>query len=173
MRIVINDANILIDLFHLDLIKVFFNLKCWDIKTTDFVFDELHEEQKDAIRGFIENKSLILIKSTEEDLNNIFKIHSSTKGLSFTDCSIWYHAKKEQGILLTGDNKLRKQSSSHGVEVRGILFIFDQLLLNNLITFDLAIEKINKLYILNERLPIDAKEQRLESWLRAEHYTSK
>lgn len=173
MRIVINDANILIDLFHLDLIEVFFNLKYWDIKTTDFVFDELYEEQKDAIRGFIENKSLILIESTEEDLINIYEIHSSTKGLSVQDCSIWYHAKKEQGILLTGDNKLRKHSSSDSVEVRGILFIFDQLLHYNLITFDLAIEKINKLYILNERLPIDAKKQRLESWSRAEHYTSK
>jgi len=169
MRIVINDANILIDLFHLDLVEVFFRLQGLELKTTDFVFEELHDDQKEVIVQFIENQSLTIIESSEEDLNNIFEILSSTNGLSVEDCSVWYHAKKNLGILLTGDGRLRKQSSADGVEVRGILYIFDQLLISDLITFEFAIEKLNQLYLLNERLPIDAKKQRLDCWSRSEH----
>lgn len=169
MRIVINDANILIDLFHLDLVEVFFRLQGLELKTTDFVFEELHDNQKNVIEHFIENQSLTIIESSEDDLINIFEILSSTNGLSVEDCSVWHHAKKNQGILLTGDGKLRKQSAADGVEVRGILYIFDQLLISNLITFEFAIEKLNQLYLLNERLPIDAKKQRLNYWSRSEH----
>lgn len=169
MRILINDANILIDLFHLDLIELFFSLQGLELKTTDFVFEELHEKQKNVIEKFIQNQSLVLIESSEDDLNNIFEILSSTNGLSVEDCSIWFHAKKNKGILLTGDGRLRKLTSADGVEVRGILYIFDQLLISGLISFELAIEKLNQLYLLNERLPIYAKMQRLDFWSRSEH----
>ncbi len=169
MRIVINDANILIDLFHLDLVEVFFGLQDLDLKTTDFVFEELHEDQKDVVEQFVQNSTLKIIESTEEDLTSIYQILSTTSGLSVEDCSVWYYAKKNAGILLTGDGKLRKQSSADGVEVRGILYIFDQLLISGLMSFELAIEKLNQLYLLNERLPIEAKKQRLDCWSRSEH----
>lgn len=169
MRIVINDANILIDLVHLDLVEVFFSLHDLDLKTTDFVFEELHEEQKDIVEQFVQNNTLKIIESTEEDLSSIFQILSTTSGLSIEDCSVWYYAKKNAGILLTGDGNLRKQSSADGVEVRGILYIFDQLLISGLMSFELAIEKLNHLYLLNERLPIVAKIQRLDCWSRSEH----
>lgn len=65
MKVVINDANILIDLFHLGLIEDFFRLQNLDLGTTDFVFEELHQEQKDIIRKFIQNQSLLLIESSE------------------------------------------------------------------------------------------------------------
>lgn len=107
MKVVINDANILIDLFRLDLIEAFFNLQNLDLQTTDFVFEELHDEQKDVLQKFIQNQSLMLIESSDDDLNNIFQILSQTKGLSVEDCSVWYHAKKNSGIFLTGDAKLR------------------------------------------------------------------
>lgn len=169
MRVVINDANILIDLFHLELVEVFFNLQDLELQTTDFVFRELHDDQKNVIEQFVENQSLTLIESSEDDLFNIFEILSSTNGLSVEDCSVWYHAKKNRGILLTGDAKLRKESSADGVEVRGILYVFDQLLISGLMSFELAIEKLNQLYLINERLPIEAKKQRLDCWSRSEH----
>lgn len=172
MRIVINDANILIDLFHLDLVDVFFRLDNLDLKTTDFVFEELYDEQKSVIEQFIQNQSLTLIESSVEDLMNISQIHSSTTGLSIEDCSVWHHAKKNEGILLTGDAKLKKQSSADGVEVHGVLYIFDQLLISNLISFELAIEKLNQLYSLNKRLPLTAKKQRLDSWAQSRHMPS-
>jgi predicted nucleic acid-binding protein len=170
MRIVINDANILIDLFNLDLVEVFFGLQDLDLKTTDFVFEELLEDQKVVVEKFIQNSTLKIVESTEDDLTSIYQILSTTSGLSVEDCSVWYYAKKSSGILLTGDGKLRKLSSADGVEVRGILYIFDQLLVSRLMSFDLAIEKLNQLYLINERLPIEAKKQRLDCWARSEHF---
>lgn len=153
MRIVINDANILIDLINLDLEIPFFQLDQLELKTTDFVFEELHDEQKEILQEYIVQGRLIIIESEEEDLINISNILYSTNGLSFEDCSVWYFAKSQEGILLTGDGKLRKQSTADGVEVRGILYIFDQLLLYGIITFDFAILKLNQLYQINDRLP--------------------
>lgn len=169
MRVVINDANILIDLIHLDLADLFFSVDGLELKTTDFVFEELHEEQKNVIGHFIHHQSLEIIESQDDDLIKIYQMHSSASGLSIEDCSVWYHAKKNQGILLTGDGKLRKHSSADGVEVRGILFVFDYLLKWDKLTFEVAILKLNQLYLLNDRLPIDAIKQRLECWARSEH----
>ena len=43
MRIITNDANILIDLVQLDLMNEFIQLEL-DLKTTDFVYEELNDE---------------------------------------------------------------------------------------------------------------------------------
>lgn len=51
MKIVINDANILIDLAKLDLLDKFSNLS-FDLHTTDFVYEELNEEQKSPVSIF-------------------------------------------------------------------------------------------------------------------------
>ena len=171
MKIVLNDANILIDVIHIELIDVLFKISHLELKTTDFVFSELHEDQKLIIQEFVDSGNLIIIESNEEDLNQISGLLSRSRGLSFEDCSVWYFAKFNGGILLTGDGALRKKSANDGVEVRGILFVFDQLLLANLITFEFAILKINQLYNINERLPQDAKYIRLDLWRRAEHIT--
>ncbi|MHC5354511.1 hypothetical protein ACYSNX_10065 [Myroides sp. LJL115] len=79
--------------------------------------------------------------------------------------------KKHRGILLTGDAKLRKQSLEDGVEVRGILFVFDLLLISGFITFEMAIKKLNQLYLFNPRLPIDPQKKRLDYWAISKHIT--
>ena len=43
MLIIINDSNILIDLVQLDLMNEFIQLEL-DLKTTDFVYEELNDE---------------------------------------------------------------------------------------------------------------------------------
>lgn len=169
MRIVINDANILIDLIHLQMIHLLFELKHLELKTTDFVFEELERSQKAILQIFIDQGTLEILESEEKELENIFNLLNITSGLSFEDCSVWYFAKINKGILLTGDGKLRKQSSQDGIEVRGILFVFDELLKAGLITFDFALLKLDQLYQINNRLPIKAKIERIEFWGREEH----
>lgn len=173
MRIVINDANILIDLIQLELIETFFQIEHLDLQTTDFVFEELFEEQKEKIKPLISNRLLKIIESDENDLLQISMLMNTTIGLSFEDCSVLYYAKNLQGILFTGDGRLRKQTLASGIEVKGILYIFDQLLFSSLISFEIAIEKINQLYLINNRLPIKAKEERITHWQRFEHYHQK
>lgn len=169
MRIIINDANILIDLVHLNLMNEFTQLEM-ELKTTDFVYEELNEDQKDTITNFIDSGDIeLIITEEEEDFISINNILENSSGLSFEDCSVWHYANKLDGILLSGDGRLRKQAIANGISVRGILYIFDQLLLNDLITFEYAIEKIEELFEINPRLPIQSKNERVLSWTLQEH----
>lgn len=164
MRIIINDANILINLVHLNMMHNFIQLEL-DLKTTDFIFEELNDDQKEIINVYIESNQIELITTEEdEDFESIASILDNSSGLSFEDCSVWHYANKLNGILLSGDGKLRKQATANGVSVKGILYIFDQLLLKKLISFDYAMEKIEELYKINPRLPIDAKDERISNW---------
>ncbi len=164
MKIVINDANILIDLAKLELIQVFAKIN-FDLHTTDFVMEELNDEQRNPVSKLIKSKKLNVIETEDmADFQGITSILEKSNGLSFEDCSVWYYSKKLSGALLTGDGKLRKQAIKEGIEVRGIIFIFDELLKQNLITFKIAIDRIEKLSLLNNRLPKKEIEKRIEYW---------
>ncbi len=167
--IIINDANILIDLVHLDLMNKFIELKL-ELKTTDFAFEELNENQKKVVQEYIYSEHIELITTEkDEDFESITTILENSTGLSFEDCSVWHYANKLNGILLSGDGKLRKQATAKGILVKGILYVFDQLLLNDLISFDHAIEKLEQLYEINPRLPINSKNERIMNWSLQKH----
>ena len=169
MKIVINDANILIDLAKLELIQLFAKMS-FDLHTTDFVVEELNDEQLEPVSELIKSGRLKVIETEDaEDFQGITNILENSSGLSFEDCSVWYYSKKLAGALLTGDGKLRKQAAKEGIEVRGIIFIFDELLKQELISFPQAIDKIEKLSLLNNRLPKKEIEKRIENW-RSENY---
>lgn len=169
MRIVINDANILIDLAKLELIKVFSKIN-FDLHTTDFIIEELNEEQLVPVSKLIRSGKLTVIATEDiQDFQAITDILTTSNGLSFEDCSVWYYSKKLSGALLTGDGKLRKQASRDGLEVRGIIFIFDELLKQDLISFSVAIEKITILYQLNNRLPKKEIDHRIQIWREEKH----
>lgn len=111
----------------------------------------------------------LIVTENDEDFESIATILETSSGLSFEDCSVWHYANKLKGILLSGDGKLRKQAMSNGILVKGILYVFDQLLLNDLISFDYAIEKIEQLYEINPRLPLKAKDERIMNWSSQKH----
>lgn len=163
-KIIINDANILIDLIKLELINPFFRLEKIKYVTTDFVFEELYEEQKQQLHSFIQAGQLEIINSSGEELIEISKIASSSNGLSIQDCSVYYFASKLQGILLTGDGKLRKFSTKKGIEVHGIIYLFDEFLSNHIIDYQTAIKKIELLLSFNTRLPKKEIEKQIEEW---------
>lgn len=169
MRIIVNDANILIDLVHLELMDEFIKLEL-DMKTTDVVFDELNDDQKIIIEAYINSEHIELITiEEEEDFKSIATILENSSGLSFEDCSVWHYAHKLNGILLSGDGKLRKQAIANGISVKGILYVFDQLLLNEIISFELAIVKLEQLYEINPRLPVNSKNERIINWSSQKH----
>lgn len=164
MKVVINDTNIIIDLIQLELLEEFSNLK-FKLLTTDFVFEELNTEQQNILTPLIENNTIRLIKTESlDEYIAIYNLLHSTHGLSFEDCSIWYYCKKLNGTLLTGDAKLRKEVNKDGIEVRGIIYLFDEFLRQKLITYKLAIEKIVELKSINNRLPVNEIEKRVEAW---------
>lgn len=164
MKIVINDANILIDLAKLNLLDVFSKLN-FELYTTDFVYEELNIEQKKTVSLLLKNGSINIIETIDiKDFQEISNLLEISNGLSFEDCSVWYYSFKLNGMLLSGDGKLRKQVRKNGIEVRGIIYIFDELIKQNLISFTKAIEKIEQLILLNNRLPKTEIEKRIDFW---------
>ena len=100
------------------------------------------------------------------DYREIERLLNSAHGLSLEDCSVWHYRIKMSGMLLSGDAKLRKHARSSGVEVRGIIYVYDELLRQGLISFSIAIEKMTQLSQLNSRLPKSEIAKRLDFWIR-------
>jgi rRNA-processing protein FCF1 len=164
MKVLINDANILIDLVKLELLEVFSNLD-FELYSTDFVIEELNRTERKEIDVLIfDNKLSVIETELFNDFKGIDSILARTSGLSFEDCSVWYYSKKMNGILLTGDGKLRKQARKDNIDVRGIIYIFDKLIEQELISYGEAIIKMKYLTQINVRLPIEIINKRLNAW---------
>lgn len=166
-KIVVNDTNVFIDLLDVGLLEQFFMLP-WEVHTTDFVMQELSKEgQKGAVAAYECKGSLHIATFEFEDvvkIDAIQKTITDKTNLSITDCSVWYYAKQNNYTLLTGDRKLRNSALNEGVEVRGIIYVFDELVINGIIPANLAAERLSLLKSINPRLPDNEIEKRLILW---------
>lgn len=166
MRIVVNDANILIDLVELELLPHFFDLD-FEFQTTNLIIDELLEEQLGSLLPYIDQDILIVEEVTEEDIFEINLIELSKPNLSPQDCSAYYQAKKLSATLLTSDNSLRRFAIENQIEIHGHLWVFDQMVASNTITGQRAAEKLTELCeVVNTRLGLPVKEclKRITKW---------
>lgn len=165
MQIVINDANILIDLFELDLLNAFFALS-FDFLVTDLVLAELHLAQAQALKPFIDAGKLAVKIFTAEELLNIAAMQTSN--LSIPDCSAFYVAKMTVvGWLFTGDANLRKTAERQGCVVKGILFIFRELVAQGHLSTQDGTDKLRLLMQRNSRLPSKDCNDLLDDWARS------
>ena len=166
-KIVVNDTNVFIDLHDVGLLEQFFLLP-WEVHTTDFVMLELVKEgQKDTVAAYESNGCLHIATFECQEVVKINKLHKAIinkSNLSLTDCSVWYYAKQNNYTLLTGDRKLRNSALNEGVEVRGIIYVFDELVANGIIPASLAAEKLTLLKSINPRLPENDIDKRLKLW---------
>lgn len=164
-KLVISDTNIFLDLISVNMLEAFFSLPC-AFSTTDFVMNEIIKtEQRKAIGKYVDTTKLQVVSFDAEDLLKIAEIHSqNTNNASFTDCSVWYHAKKTGGRLLTGDSKLRKVAENNDLKVSGILYIFDNLIEYGIIPEYIAADLLEALIQINMRLPKDECSKRIAQW---------
>lgn len=166
--IVVNDTNVFIDLFSVGLLGEFFSLP-WEIHTTNFVMLELlREGQHAAVASYRETGQLHIPVFEQVELTEIGRMYQQYYGkrtnVSFTDCSVWYYAKVNHYVLLTGDRKLRSASHLDGVEVHGIIHVLDSLVASGIVLPRTAAEKLKQLYSLNPRLPKEEIDKRIEEW---------
>jgi len=154
MNIVVNDANVLIDLVKLRLLPHFFGLQLV-FYTTDLILLELHAEQVEELRIYIEAGTLRIIELSEDELLEITLIRAEKRQLSEQDCSAIVCARKVDGKLLTSDNTLRKFATRKQLTVYGHLWIFDRMVEENTISPAEAISKLAELReTINPRLSL-------------------
>lgn len=163
--IAVNDTNIIIDLYKIDLLDLFFDSGI-KLHTTDLVVSELeNKDQGLALQKYIDKGSLQVKTFSGQEMQNLSVFLSEqTSNVSLMDCSVWLYAQENGYTLLTGDRKLRRDAEQKGVTVRGILFVFDLLIDMNLLSYDEAIRKLKVLLDNNVRLPKDACANKIKEW---------
>jgi len=165
MDIVVNDTNIFIDLYSIDLLADFFELP-FHIHTVDFVLSEITEQnQVEALAPFLSNGKLFVKKHSAPEVQQLYEFHLSCKGnVSIPDCAVWQYAQTNNYILLTSDRKLRNNAIATGVSVSGILFVFDKLIECNILSAKEAANKLENLARINNRLPKKEVSERILRW---------
>ena len=163
MIILVNDANILIDLLKIDLLESFFQLQ-YEFHVTDLVAAEIQEDDITELDHFIANGSLRKKSFSFEELMQIQLLEVAHKRLSIADCSCLFHARKIFAKLLTGDSVLRKTAEQEQILVHGILWIFDELIKQEVVTREQAHKKLSYLMTKNPRLPAAECKKRLQKW---------
>ena len=74
MIIVVNDANILIDLVKLQLVEPFFRIP-WEFHSTSLILEnELYDNQKLIYLPFIENRKFIIHDLNVKDMQAVMKM---------------------------------------------------------------------------------------------------
>jgi hypothetical protein len=150
--LLVNDVSILFDLLDLDLLDSYIQLKHKLIITPQILSEIKNESQKLKINQYIEETKISIDKfGTFESINQLFEKYN---GLSFADCSVLESAIRNRGIIISSDKLLRRISQINDVEVKGLIWIFEVLLANNLVSNLFAISKLEKYAEINKRAPL-------------------
>ncbi len=163
MIIIVNDANILIDLLKINLIKSFFKLN-FEMHITNLCLGEIEEENSNLLNAYVGSKQLIVWEFNFNELTQIKNISNNYYSLSLEDSSCIWLCKNISAMLLTGEKTLRRIAESKGIEVHGILWIFEELISQQVLDHQTAIQKLNSLMNLNSRLPVDECRKCIKNW---------
>ena len=167
MKIAITDACIFIDLHELNLTESFFSLPL-EIHTSLDVFNELFSEQQDVLATFIQHRRLTIHNILEEERIEILA-HDYPRALSEMDKTVLFLAKKIEATVLSSDKVIRTYAQKHAIDCHGMLWIFDRLIEETVITPNNALLKLNELISLNIIYQNNTKlmgefRKRLEAW---------
>jgi len=162
MRLAVTDANIFIDLIILGLVEHLFGLE-FGIHTTQEVFDQLTVLQKESLDVFVDKGVLTVYAFAADQLVEIGGLDFPA-GLEPTDRTVFYYANQLGCLVISGDNKLRKFCERKGLEVHGLVWVFDQMVELQLISRNIAVEKLEKLISYNDRLPLEEIMKRIRKW---------
>lgn len=163
MKIVISDTNIFIDLISIDLLDTFLELP-YVIQTTDFVLFELNNEQSCVVQLKIDADKIVVNRASEKELEEITNLQKTKPALSIVDFGVYFFAKKNDATILTGDKPFRTFALQKKIDVKGILWIFDEIEKCKIKERKILAERLEKLTTLNTRLPKEECEKRITYW---------
>lgn len=162
MKLAVTDANIFIDLIKLQILPLLFRIGM-EIHTSKEIIDQLIDQQASEVNIFINKGQLNVHLFSAEEFQKILDFEAP-RALEIADKSVAWLAIKMSATVLSGDAPLRKFCESKKLEVKGIIWLFDEFLQKELINTAHAIEKMEYLLRFNGRLPKHTCEQRLQAW---------
>lgn len=163
MKVAIADASVFFDLYKISVLPEFFGLDM-EIYTTDFIYNEiLRSEERALFETFCRSNQLKIIIIDELEREQISVMDLKYSNNSLADRTAIFKARQMDCILLTCDNKLKKEAEHQHIEVHGSIWIIDQLIDKNLLDIERAIGTLELLKELNAWLPVKEIYVRIES----------
>lgn len=163
MKVAVKDANVLIDLVEGDLLGLWFRLGI-ETHVPDLVLEEIkNPEQRRIVLAMVEAGNL---KVGTFDSTQVIRIDSYKRAyrVSLADAAAILLAEELQATLLSGDKLVRKGGQSLGIEVRGLLWVFDELVHRELLDAADAALRLNRVVEAGARLPAEEVQARLRNW---------
>jgi rRNA-processing protein FCF1 len=157
MIILISDANIIIDMEEGSLLEQLFQLPYQFVVPDLLYFDELEIHHADLL-----DKGLVLRELTSTSMVYAMNLIERVRGPSRNDCFALALAKQERCPLLTGDRALSKVARTEDVEVRGTLWAVEEMIMQQIITVEIARSAYLLMQENGRRLPWDIALAQLE-----------
>lgn len=149
-KLIISDANIIIDIIAGELVDVMFQLD-YTFGTPDILFEkELKQQHPEIILAGLQ--VLELNAETVAYASSVFNADASDR-VSLMDCVALALAKQENCTLLTGDARLRMHAEADSIEVKGTIWLMQQLFDNKLIDANKADMAYRNMLNDGSRLP--------------------
>lgn len=147
-RLLISDANVLIDFYCCDLLDTLF---CLPHKFC--VPDVLFREELEARHADLIHKPLEFVDFGPEVVEEILRLRRIYPAPSFNDLMVLAVAKSLAAAVLTGDRALRQAVEAERQECRGTLWLLHELVAHKLISVDQALTALERMKDLGRRLP--------------------
>lgn len=164
VRIAVQDANVFIDLEMAGLFEAWFQTGI-ETHTTDLIREELNDgDHRTAIEYLRSGKIQVHGLDAEEIAQVATLFGEVDSSASFNDCSVLFLAMKLKAALISGDRALRKAAKDREVEVRGTLWIFDELVARQIIPGGVAAEKLEYLRAQDRYFPEAECQNFLRKW---------
>lgn len=165
MEIVVNDTNILIDLYNAGLMTYCQYLHL-DFRTLDVVMNEIEvKEQINAVQKLVDDGFLKVYSLSSEQMQKVLHKIGEYQGicnLSLEDISVMVYAQDNNCRLLTGDKTLRDKATIENIKVSGILYLTDLMTSQGVVSNSQMRTALQLLLDSNNRLPKKLIKERME-----------
>src|SRR6266478_6066516 len=165
MKVAVKDACVLIDLANGGLLDAWFQLGI-ETFTTDLVLRQVKaEHQWKIVSPFVE-AGLLKVQTLSGD--QLHRMNQSLEGsrIGIEDRTVLFLAIEQDAILITGDRRLRIEATARKLDVRGLLWVLDELVGRGAIAPKLAAVRPQLMREQGAFLPSADSEKRIESWTR-------
>ena len=159
-KIIITDTNIITDLSNANVLDKFVMLD------NVYISDMVKNDEINTNTGNINIiKKFKIINVTSEQITEIFQISQVENKLSSYDIINYIIARDNNGILATGDKKLKKFCEKNGIKVIRTLKIIKLMKEKNIISISEAIDACTLLKENNcTRIPIESIDNFIEEF---------
>lgn len=158
--LLITDTNIWIDLDHGKLLDIVFKLP-YRICASDFARQEFRS--MDVTK--LEKQGLIFLELEPSSVIELYELRQAKRTIAVADFAAYLLARQRSGILITGDRNLASFSESENLTVHGLLWLLDEMIYYELLTFTEAVLALEKILMMGARLPKHECEKRFRIWV--------